>query len=74
MIGTGNSYYPIQPEILAVIRERGIGVEVQDTIHACGTYNLLKSDKPNQIGAALIPITDNKLIVRSNSKFSQSMM
>ena len=56
VVGTGDKTEYISSDITTELRNRGIGVEVQDTPHACGTYNLLKGQKPQAIGAALIPI------------------
>ena len=62
IVGTGNSYHSLRPEVLAEIKERGLSVEVQDTPHACGTFNVLRMYKAQQVAAALIPITDPSLI------------
>jgi len=60
IVGTGDSCEYLSTDILDELRSRGIGVEVQDTPHACGTYNLLKGQRPKTVGAALIPITEAK--------------
>ena len=58
VVGTGDHFIPIHPDVIAEVGKRGVKLEVQDTRHACGTYNLLKRDRPKDIGAALIPVTD----------------
>ena len=57
IVGTGNDYHPLSPDIISEVGKRGIKLEIQDTSHACGTYNFIRMDRPNQVGAALIPIT-----------------
>ncbi|CAK8689224.1 unnamed protein product [Clavelina lepadiformis] len=59
VVGTGNKYHPISNKVIADMKSQGVAIEVQDTRHACGTYNLLKKERPELVGAALLPITEH---------------
>ncbi|KAM9799216.1 NADH dehydrogenase [ubiquinone] 1 alpha subcomplex assembly factor 3 isoform X1 [Syngnathus typhle] len=54
VLGTGARLERIHPSVLALLKRKGIAVEVQDTPNACATFNFLISE--NRIAAAgLIP-------------------
>ncbi|XP_029357496.1 NADH dehydrogenase [ubiquinone] 1 alpha subcomplex assembly factor 3 isoform X2 [Echeneis naucrates] len=54
VLGTGARVERIDPSVLALLRRKGIAVEVQDTPNACATFNFLTSER--RIAAAgLIP-------------------
>jgi len=57
VVGTGDNLIRIHPDVITEVSRRGVKLEIQDTSHACGTYNLLKRDRPRDIGAVLIPVT-----------------
>ncbi|KAG5275092.1 hypothetical protein AALO_G00143470 [Alosa alosa] len=54
VLGTGGRVERIDPEILKVLRKKGIAVEVQDTANACATFNFLSSER-RITAAGLIP-------------------
>ncbi|XP_038552749.1 NADH dehydrogenase [ubiquinone] 1 alpha subcomplex assembly factor 3 isoform X2 [Micropterus salmoides] len=54
VLGTGARLERINPSVLALLRSKGIAVEVQDTPNACATFNFLTSEK-RAAAAALIP-------------------
>ncbi|XP_029989247.1 NADH dehydrogenase [ubiquinone] 1 alpha subcomplex assembly factor 3 [Sphaeramia orbicularis] len=54
VLGTGAKLERINPSVLALLKRKGIAVEVQDTPNACATFNFLTSER--RIAAAgLIP-------------------
>ncbi|TNN85544.1 NADH dehydrogenase [ubiquinone] 1 alpha subcomplex assembly factor 3 [Liparis tanakae] len=54
VLGTGARIERIDPSVLALLKRKGIAVEVQDTPNACATFNILCSE--GRIAAAgLIP-------------------
>ncbi|XP_067443382.1 NADH dehydrogenase [ubiquinone] 1 alpha subcomplex assembly factor 3 [Thunnus thynnus] len=54
VLGTGARLERINPSVLALLKKKGIAVEVQDTPNACATFNFLTSER--RIAAAgLIP-------------------
>ncbi|NOZ10631.1 MAG: Xcc1710-like domain-containing protein [Gammaproteobacteria bacterium] len=55
LLGTGASLCFPQPALMAVLMERGIGLEVMDTPAACRTFNILMEDRRN-VAAALFMI------------------
>jgi len=55
VIGTGEKLVRIPREVTMALRNVGVGVEIQSTKHACGTFNLLREHRPAGIAAALIP-------------------
>jgi len=63
VIGTGEKYEKLPSELSSHFKKIGIGLEVQSTLNACGTFNLVRQHKPGVIGAALIPIKDNSVSV-----------
>lgn len=54
VLGTGARIELINPSVLALLRRKGIAVEVQDTPNACATFNLLVSER-RVAAAGLIP-------------------
>ncbi|XP_026162321.1 NADH dehydrogenase [ubiquinone] 1 alpha subcomplex assembly factor 3 [Mastacembelus armatus] len=54
VIGTGARLERIKPSVLALLRSKGIAVEVQDTPNACATFNFLTSER-RLAAAGLIP-------------------
>lgn len=55
IIGCGTDLRLLPPDLRALLREKGLGLEVQDTRAACRTYNFLLAEG-RRIGAALIAI------------------
>lgn len=53
LFGSGSRLRWPAPSILAMLLERGIGVEVMDTGAACRTYNILRADG-RRVAAALL--------------------
>ncbi|XP_035677432.1 NADH dehydrogenase [ubiquinone] 1 alpha subcomplex assembly factor 3-like [Branchiostoma floridae] len=56
VLGVGNEHIKLDPELHKFMRQKGIALEVQDTAHACATFNYLVSEG-RVAGAALIPPT-----------------
>lgn len=56
VLGTGRHLQPVPNAVREKLRERGIALEVQDTRHACATYNFLL-EEGRVVGAALLPMT-----------------
>ncbi|KAM9814277.1 LOW QUALITY PROTEIN: NADH dehydrogenase [ubiquinone] 1 alpha subcomplex assembly factor 3 [Neosynchiropus ocellatus] len=54
VVGTGTKLERIKPPVLALLKKKGIAVEVQDTPNACATFNFLVSER-RIAAAALIP-------------------
>uniref|UniRef100_A0A7N6BJB8 NADH dehydrogenase [ubiquinone] 1 alpha subcomplex assembly factor 3 n=2 Tax=Anabas testudineus TaxID=64144 RepID=A0A7N6BJB8_ANATE len=54
VLGTGSRLERINPSVLALLRSKGIAVEVQDTPNACATFNFLTSER-RVAAAGLIP-------------------
>ncbi|XP_068172383.1 NADH dehydrogenase [ubiquinone] 1 alpha subcomplex assembly factor 3 [Antennarius striatus] len=54
VLGTGARLERINPSVLALLKRKGIAVEVQDTPNACATFNLLCNDR-RVAAAGLIP-------------------
>ncbi|XP_029287177.1 NADH dehydrogenase [ubiquinone] 1 alpha subcomplex assembly factor 3 [Cottoperca gobio] len=54
VLGTGARVERINPSVLALLKRKGIAVEVQDTPNACATFNFLISER-RAAAAALIP-------------------
>ncbi|XP_017271327.1 NADH dehydrogenase [ubiquinone] 1 alpha subcomplex assembly factor 3 [Kryptolebias marmoratus] len=54
VLGTGARLEQIDPSVLALLRRKGIAVEVQDTPNACATFNFLNSER-RLVAAGLIP-------------------
>lgn len=54
VLGTGAKLEQIKPSVLALLRSKGISVEVQDTPNACATFNFLTSER-RVAAAGLIP-------------------
>jgi uncharacterized protein len=55
LLGCGKSIAPVNAELRAVLRARGIGVEPMDTGAACRTFNVLLSEQ-RAVAAALIAV------------------
>lgn len=54
VLGTGLKLERIDPSVLALLKRKGISVEVQDTPNACATFNFLTSER-RLVAAGLIP-------------------
>ncbi|KAM4613302.1 NADH dehydrogenase [ubiquinone] 1 alpha subcomplex assembly factor 3 [Polymixia lowei] len=54
VLGTGARSERINPKVLALLKSKGISVEVQDTPNACATFNFLTSER-RVTAAGLIP-------------------
>ncbi|XP_060898805.1 NADH dehydrogenase [ubiquinone] 1 alpha subcomplex assembly factor 3 [Labrus mixtus] len=54
ILGTGARVERISPLVLALLKKKGIAVEVQDTPNACATFNFLTSER-RLVAAGLIP-------------------
>ncbi|XP_075967006.1 NADH dehydrogenase [ubiquinone] 1 alpha subcomplex assembly factor 3 [Anarhichas minor] len=54
VLGTGARVQRIKPSVLALLKRKGIAVEVQDTPNACATFNFLASER-RVVAAGLIP-------------------
>ncbi|XP_040889541.1 NADH dehydrogenase [ubiquinone] 1 alpha subcomplex assembly factor 3 [Toxotes jaculatrix] len=54
VLGTGARLERIDPAVLALLKRKGIAVEVQDTPNACATFNFLTSER-RVAAAGLIP-------------------
>ncbi|KAM8757013.1 NADH dehydrogenase [ubiquinone] 1 alpha subcomplex assembly factor 3 [Acanthopagrus schlegelii] len=54
VLGTGARLERINPSVLALLKKKGIAVEVQDTPNACATFNFLTSER-RLAAAGLIP-------------------
>ncbi|XP_030275272.1 NADH dehydrogenase [ubiquinone] 1 alpha subcomplex assembly factor 3 [Sparus aurata] len=54
VLGTGERLERINPSVLALLKKKGIAVEVQDTPNACATFNFLTSER-RLAAAGLIP-------------------
>ncbi|XP_040059913.1 NADH dehydrogenase [ubiquinone] 1 alpha subcomplex assembly factor 3 [Gasterosteus aculeatus] len=54
VLGTGSRVERIKPSVLALLKRKGIAVEVQDTPNACATFNFLTSER-RVAAAGLIP-------------------
>ncbi|XP_071350524.1 NADH dehydrogenase [ubiquinone] 1 alpha subcomplex assembly factor 3 [Trachinotus anak] len=54
VLGTGARLERIKPSVLALLKSKGIAVEVQDTPNACATFNFLTSER-RMAAAGLIP-------------------
>lgn len=54
VLGTGARLERIDPSVLALLKKKGIAVEVQDTPNACATFNFLTAER-RVAAAGLIP-------------------
>ncbi|XP_054751429.1 NADH dehydrogenase [ubiquinone] 1 alpha subcomplex assembly factor 3-like [Lytechinus pictus] len=54
VIGTGEAYHKLTPELHKFMRLKGIALEVQDTSHACATFNYLARES-RVVAAGLLP-------------------
>ncbi|CAL1609299.1 unnamed protein product [Knipowitschia caucasica] len=54
VLGTGAKVERIEPSVLALLKKKGIAVEIQDTPNACATFNFLTSER-RVAAAGLIP-------------------
>ncbi|TNM88870.1 hypothetical protein fugu_005124 [Takifugu bimaculatus] len=45
VLGTGAKVERINPTVLAMLKKKGIAVEIQDTPNACATFNFLTSER-----------------------------
>ncbi|XP_033107901.1 NADH dehydrogenase [ubiquinone] 1 alpha subcomplex assembly factor 3-like [Anneissia japonica] len=55
VLGLGSSSRRLDPEIHAFMRSKGIALEVQDTRHACATFNYLVNES-RIVAAGLLPL------------------
>jgi uncharacterized protein len=53
LLGTGNTFQPVDPRFMVWFATRGMGLEVMDSGAACRTYNILASEG-REVAAALI--------------------
>ncbi|XP_078468468.1 NADH dehydrogenase [ubiquinone] 1 alpha subcomplex assembly factor 3 isoform X1 [Lampetra planeri] len=56
VLGTGDRVERLDPQLLRFMTRQGVAVEVQDTGHACSTFNFLVNDR-RLVAAGLIPPT-----------------
>lgn len=54
ILGTGSRVERINPKVLALLKSKGVAVEVQDTANACATFNFMISER-RVVAAGLIP-------------------
>jgi uncharacterized protein len=57
LFGSGSRLRFPDPELLAPLHRRGIGIEVMDTAAACRTFNILASEG-RRVAAALLMFAD----------------
>lgn len=55
LLGTGRSLIPLAPDLRALLKEAGIGIDVMPTGPAARTYNVLVAED-RQVAAALIAV------------------
>lgn len=55
LVGTGASIVPLDPDIRALFKSKGITIEVMDTGAACRTYNVLLAEE-RRVAVALIAV------------------
>ncbi len=53
ILGVGDKWQAVNPEILAAFYQRNIGIEYMDTAAACRTFNVLTSEN-RRVAAALL--------------------
>lgn len=56
LLGAGDRFALVRPELRAALKARGVGVESMDTKAACRTYNLLVAEG-RRVAAALIALS-----------------
>ncbi|CAL8402322.1 unnamed protein product [Arctogadus glacialis] len=61
ILGTGSRTERINPKVLALLKKKGIAVEVQDTANACATFNFMMSEG-RLVAAGLIPPSVSKAL------------
>lgn len=59
LLGTGDSMAFVPPAVRAVLRDKGVTIDVMDTGAACRTYNVLMAEG-RRVAALLIPTGDDK--------------
>eukprot|EP00730_Choanoeca_flexa_P002001 TRINITY_DN10874_c0_g1_i10.p3 TRINITY_DN10874_c0_g1~~TRINITY_DN10874_c0_g1_i10.p3 ORF type:complete len:178 (+),score=20.76 TRINITY_DN10874_c0_g1_i10:1739-2272(+) len=72
VVGTGDKVERLDPQAIQAMKECGIVLEVQDTRHACATFNFL-SQEGRRVAAALIPPAHFKpieVVKRTRSKIA----
>jgi uncharacterized protein len=57
LLGTGRRQRFISPVLSQVLMQKGIGLEVMDSVAACRTYNVLASEG-RQVALLMIPISE----------------
>lgn len=55
LLGCGQRLVPVLPDLRAVLRAAGVGIEPMDTGAACRTYNVLMAEG-RRVAAALIAV------------------
>lgn len=55
IIGTGAEQRFLEPDVMMVFHERGIGIEIMNTQAACRTFNLLVMEERRVVAAMLPP-------------------
>ncbi len=55
LLGTGQRIQFPDPELLALINQKGIGIEVLDTTAACRTFNLILAEGRRVVAGLLLP-------------------
>lgn len=57
ILGLGSKMRLVSDDNLKVFRGLGTKVEITDTRNACRNFDLLATERPNQVGAILLPLT-----------------
>ncbi|XP_077386993.1 NADH dehydrogenase [ubiquinone] 1 alpha subcomplex assembly factor 3 [Festucalex cinctus] len=64
VLGTGARLERIHPSVRALLRSKGIALEVQDTPNACATFNFLISENRLAAAGLIPPSTSTALAVK----------
>ncbi|XP_031143473.1 NADH dehydrogenase [ubiquinone] 1 alpha subcomplex assembly factor 3 isoform X1 [Sander lucioperca] len=64
VLGTGTRVERINPSVLALLKRKGIAVEVQDTPNACATFNFLTNERRVAAAGLIPPPISTELEVR----------
>ncbi|XP_078104687.1 NADH dehydrogenase [ubiquinone] 1 alpha subcomplex assembly factor 3 [Sander vitreus] len=64
VLGTGARVERINPSVLALLKRKGIAVEVQDTPNACATFNFLTNERRVAAAGLIPPPVSTELEVR----------
>ncbi|XP_034725198.1 NADH dehydrogenase [ubiquinone] 1 alpha subcomplex assembly factor 3 isoform X1 [Etheostoma cragini] len=64
VLGTGARVERINPSVLALLKRKGIAVEVQDTPNACATFNFLINERRVAAAGLIPPPVSTELEVR----------